>query len=125
MALLLLIALVANVRLNNVVQSLFRVRETPERVAAANALLAHVPPDASVAATSFLGPHLAQREEIYFFPGNGSYPAEYIDRAEYIAADSRPPGGNKEVIELLREYMQNPEWELVAQEGDFVLLRHR
>ncbi len=125
MVVLLLIAVVANVQLNNVVPSLLRVRETPERVAAANALIAHVPPDAAVAATSFLGPHLAQRERLYFFPGNGSYPAEYIDRAEYIAADSRPPGGNKDVINLLRTYMQNPAWELVAQEGDFVLLRQR
>ncbi len=125
MGVLLVIALVANVQLNNVVQSLLRVRETPERVAAANALIAQVPPDAPLAATSFLGPHLAQREQIYFFPGNLSYPQSYIDRAEYIAADSRPPGGNRQVIELLQKYMQNPAWELVAQEGDFVLLRKR
>ncbi len=70
-------------------------------------------------------PHLAQRERLYFFPGNGSYPAEYIDRAEYIAADSRPPGGNKDVINLLTHIHAEPRWELVAQEGDFVLLRQR
>jgi uncharacterized membrane protein len=125
MVVLLAIAVVGNVYLNNVVPSLLRVREPPERVAAANALLAYVPPRAAVAATSFLGPHLAQREEIYFFPGNKSYPQEYIDRAEYIAADSRPPGNNQQVIQLLRQYMENPAWELVAQEGDFVLLRRR
>lgn len=125
MLLLLLGAAIANVRMNNVVQSLLNVRESPQRVAAANALLRQVPRDAAVAATSFLAPHLAQRQEIYFFPGSGSYPREYIDRAEYIVGDRRPPGGNRQVIELLDDYLQRPDWELVAQEGDFVLLRHR
>ena len=125
MLLLLLGALFANVRMNNVVLSLLNVRESPQRVAAANALLRQVPRDAAVAATSFLAPHLAQREEIYFFPGSGSYPREYIDRAEYIVGDRRPPGGNRQVIELLNDYLQRPDWEVVAQEGDFVLLRHR
>jgi uncharacterized membrane protein len=125
MAILLMIALWANLRLGNVVQSLWNVREPAHRVAAARALLAHVPPDAAVAATSFLAPHLAQREEIYFFPGNRSYPRAYIDRAEYIAADSRPPGNNREVRELLDDYLGRPDWHVVAQEGDFVLLRRR
>jgi uncharacterized membrane protein len=123
--LMVVFAMYASLAWNNVAVSLWRVREPPERVAAANALLAQVPPDAAVAATSFLAPHLAQREEIYFFPGSGSYPREYIDRAEYIVADSRPPGNNRQVIELLAEYMRRPDWELVAQEGDFVLLRQR
>jgi uncharacterized membrane protein len=122
---MLLMVAYASLAWNNVVASLWRTGEPAQRVAAANALLARVPPDAAVAATSFLAPHLAQREEIYYFPGNQSYPPEKIDRAEYIVADSRPPGNNREVKELLAKYMERPDWQLVAQEGDFVLLRRR
>ena len=123
--LLLLIAVYANLAWSNVVVSLWRQREPAHRVAAANALLAQVPPDAAVAATSFLAPHLAQREELYFFPGNASYPREYIDRAEYIAADRNTPGDNEKQRALLDDYLSRPDWEVVAEEGDFVLLRRR
>lgn len=126
MALLLALALAANVGLNNVALGLARNHEPPERVADANAIVAAVPPGAALAASSFLAPHLARREQLFFFPGNGSYPLRYVEeRAEYLVADRRPPSGNKEERALLESYLRSPNWRLVAQHGDFVLLRRR
>src|SRR5207237_616407 len=79
------------------------------------------PPGAALAASSFLAPHLAQREQLYFFPGNKSYPLSYVEqRAEYLVADRRPPSGNREERELLADYLRLPDWELIAQQGDFM-----
>jgi len=126
MALLLVIAIGANIYLNNVVLGLARNHEPPARVADARAIIARVPPDAALAASSFLAPHLAQREQLFFFPGNKSYPLRYVEeRAEYLVADRRPPSGNRQERELLAEYLRRPDWQLVAQHGDFVLLRRR
>jgi uncharacterized membrane protein len=126
MALLLVIALGANIYLNNVVLGLARNHEPPERVADAQAIMAQVPPDAALAASSFLAPHLAQRQQLYFFPGNKSYPLRYVEeRAGYLVADTRPPSGNRQERELLADFLRRPDWEVVAQQGDFVLLRRR
>ena len=116
-------ALVANVALNNVVLSLVRNHESAERVADARAIIAQVPPGVPLAASSFLAPHLAQREELFFFPGNRSYPRAYLARAQYLVADLHAPGMSQEERELLHDYLHRPDWEIVAQEGDFVLLR--
>lgn len=106
----------------NALWSTLRNRDSAQRIADARAVLAHVPPDAPVAASSFLAPFLAQREGLYFFPGNRSYPEAYIARAEYIVTDTSdllPPRGH----ELLASYRQSGEWEVVLQRGDFLLLR--
>ncbi|NJN68267.1 MAG: DUF2079 domain-containing protein [Chloroflexaceae bacterium] len=123
MALLVVGALVANVALNNVVLGLLRHHESAARVADARAIIAQVPPGVPLAASSFLAPHLAQREELFFFPGNQSYPRAYLARAEYLVADRHAPGMSQEERELLHDYLHRPDWEIVAQEGDFVLLR--
>lgn len=126
MGLLLVIALGANVYLNNVVLGLAHNYEPPARVADAQAIIAQVPPDAALAASSFLAPHLAQRQQLYFFPGNKSYPLRYVEeRAAYLVADTRPPAGNRQERELLADFLRRPDWELIAQQGDFVLLRRR
>jgi hypothetical protein len=112
--------------LNNVVLSFARNHEPPARVADAQAVMAQVPPNAALAASSFLAPHLAQREQLYFFPGNKSYPLRYVEeRAEYLIADRRPPSGNRQERELLAAYLERPDWQVVAQQGDFVLLRRK
>ena len=112
MGLLLMIALGANIYLNNVVLGLARNHEPPARVADAQAIIAQVPPDAALAASSFLAPHLAQREQLYFFPGNKSYPLRYVEeRAEYLVADQRPPSGNRQERELLADFLRRPDWE--------------
>jgi uncharacterized membrane protein len=126
MGLLLVIAIGANIYLNNVVLGLARNHEPPARVADAQAIIAQVPPAAALAASSFLAPHLAQRQQLYFFPGNKSYPLRYVEeRAAYLVADQRPPSGNRQERELLADYLRRPDWELIAQQGDFVLLRRR
>jgi uncharacterized membrane protein len=126
MTLLLVIAFGANIYLNNVVLSLARNHEPPARVADAQAIIAQVPPEAALAASSFLAPHLAQREQLYFFPGNKSYPLRYVEeRAAYLVADRRPPSGNRQERELLADFLRRPDWELIGQQGDFVLLRRR
>ena len=120
---LLLIGVIGNLTLNNVVKSALTNRESPQRVADARAIIAQVPPHAAVAASTFLAPHLAQREEIYFFPGNPSYPAEYVDRAEYIVLDRRPIDKDPELLAALDKYLNHPEWQTLAEQGDFVLLQ--
>lgn len=118
---LLLFALVNCALWNNVLLSTWRRQDTPQRVADARAVLSELPPDASVAASSFLAPFVARREGLYFFPGNRSYPEEYIARAQYIVTDTSaalPQRGQ----ELLREYLAGGEWEVVARQGDFLLL---
>ena len=124
---LLALALATCLVMNNALLSLARNHEPASRVADAQAILALTPPDAALAASSFLAPHLAQRQQLYFFPGNGSYPRRYVEeRAEYLVADRRPPSGNKEERALLDSYLHSPLWQLVAERGDFVLLqRHR
>jgi uncharacterized membrane protein len=122
--LLLAIAIGGNLWLNNAILSLARNHEPAERVADANAIVRLTPPGVALAASSFLAPHLAQREELFFFPGNRSYPRSYVEeRADYLVADRKPPSGNKEERALLESYLKSPDWILFAQRGDFVLLR--
>lgn len=106
----------------NAVWSALRRADTPQRIADARAILARVPPDAPVAASSFLAPFVARREGLYFFPGNRSYPEEYIERADYIVTDTSerlPARGH----ELLQQYLATGTWQVAAQQGDFRLLR--
>jgi uncharacterized membrane protein len=59
------------------------------RIALAEALIARVPPEASLAATNRIGPHAARREGLYVFPGDDIiYPTSYVERAEYLLVDS-------------------------------------
>lgn len=123
---LLALAVVTCLGMNNALLSLARNHEPAARVADANAMLTLVPSDAALAASSFLAPHLAQREQLYFFPGNGSYPRSYVEhRAEYLVADRRPPSGNKEERALLDAYLHSATWQLLAERGDFVLLKRQ
>ncbi|MBP8251008.1 MAG: DUF2079 domain-containing protein [Herpetosiphon sp.] len=115
--------LVGSLTLNNAIKTALSNREPAQRVADARAIVAAVPPDASVAASTFLAPHLAQRREIYFFPGNNSYPAEYVDRAEYLVFDRRPPANNDKLREAIKRYLNDPNWQIVQEHGDFILLK--
>lgn len=60
---------------------------THERVAAIQKLLEKVPADAALATTNKIGPFAAQRERIFFFPGNVIYPADKITQAEFLLID--------------------------------------
>ena len=121
---LLLIGVIANITLNNVVKTAISNREPSQRAADARAIIAQIPADAALAASTFLAPHVAQRQQLYFFPGNNSYPAEYVDKAEYLVADRNPPSDKNWVLPALESYLNHLDWTIVAERGDFVLLQH-
>lgn len=93
-----------------------------ERIATAHMLMEQIPSNAPLAVTSTLGPHLARREELYFFPGGGLiYATELVQRSEYLLVDLREvPADYQDHLQQIR---QSPEWRTLAHEHDFVLLR--
>jgi hypothetical protein len=112
-----------------------RFHETPQRVAAANRLAAMVPPDAKVAASSFLGPYLLPRRYIYNFPPAPYSPYNFGDRQsprfvglDYIMVDPEAsalevnPISGKSALALLQSM---PEWELAATQEDLYLYRRK
>lgn len=111
-----------NLTWNNLAIRALRQPESAQRRAAAERVLKLIPQDAAVAASSFLGPHLAQRQELYFFPGTNSYPLP-IERVEYVVADLKLDTGEaaREKLNLLAAA---PEWKLVQEDTDYLLF-HR
>jgi hypothetical protein len=110
-----------NIPLRNPVVSAFRNPEVPERVAIMERMKARIPPDARVAATSFLGPHLIPREELYFIPGGEMH--HQVDEAEYAFIDARAATlQGSGFVEALRA---DPSWELIDEERELLLFRKR
>jgi uncharacterized membrane protein len=69
--------------------TLLGARPNWERIALVEGLIAQVPPEAALAATNRIGPHVARRQGLYVFPGdNIIYPTSYVARAEYLLVDS-------------------------------------
>ncbi len=93
-----------------------------QRIAAAHEVMALVPPDAPLSVTSTLGPHMARRRELYFFPGGGLiYPTEFVERGEYLLVDLHevPP----EYADWLQAMRQGEQWRTLTEQHDFVLLK--
>lgn len=89
----------------------------PLRPAAAmDALLAQIPPDATVSAGIHVAPRLARRETLRFFPD--------LREATWIAVDvwfwGDPYGAGYEVWEAV---LRDPQWETVAAQDGLVILR--
>jgi uncharacterized membrane protein len=123
-ALALLVASIGfNLTWNNLALRAWRQPEPVERRQAAARVLSQIPSDAAVAASSFLGPHLAQRRELYFFPGTNSYPYS-IELADYVVGDLRLDRGET-AQQALAQLAADPAWELVARDTDYVLYRRR
>ncbi len=125
-ALLTLVALVAlvNLPLKNPVISALRNPERPERVALMERMKARIPPDAVVAATSFLAPHLLPRQAIYFIPGGKMH--HHVDEAEYAFIDLRASGLRAEAArgnDIVARLRADPAWTVVHEEDDLVLFR--
>ncbi|HMQ32147.1 MAG TPA: DUF2079 domain-containing protein [Chloroflexaceae bacterium] len=123
-----MVALVAllNIPLRNPVVSAVRNPESPARVAVMERMKARIPPEAKVAATSFLGPHLLPRLEIFFIPGGKMH--HQPDEADYAFIDARAAGLRAEAArgnDILGRLLADPAWELVDQEDDLFLLRKR
>ena len=89
-------------------------------IADAHAMIALVPADAALSATSTLGPHVARREQLYFFPGNVIYPPAIATNGDYILADRNEiPAADQPLFQAV---LNSPDWRIVAERGDFILL---
>jgi uncharacterized membrane protein len=127
--------LVMQVPFKNPVVRAFLYPEPAERVAAANRLVSMVPPEARVAASSKLAPHLLPRRYIYNFPPAPYSPYNFGPREredyadlDYVLVDPAAsaldvPGnalGGRSALDLLRGL---PEWRLVVEDQGLQLYR--
>ncbi|MEI7771334.1 MAG: DUF2079 domain-containing protein [Chloroflexales bacterium] len=105
-----------NIPLKNPAVSAFRNPETAARVAVMERMRAEIPPDATVAATSFLAPHLLPRT-LYYIPGGKMH--HQIDEAAYAFIDTRASAiQGAGIVETLRA---DPRWQIVDEQDDLVL----
>lgn len=115
-----------NIPLKNPAVSAIRNPERPERVALMEQMKAMIPPDAKVAATSFLAPHLLPRTEIFYIPGGKMH--HQPDEADYAFIDRRASGliaAAEQGNDILGRLLADPAWEVVADEDELILLRKR
>jgi uncharacterized membrane protein len=94
----------------------------PPRVTAhhrlAGELMALIPPDAALSAQSGLYPHLAHRQEAYFFPA--------VNDAEYVFLDVTGPSFPitlKEVYVTMQRLLDSGEYGVLAARDGYVLLQ--
>ncbi len=117
-ALVLIIGLL-NIPLKNPAVSAFRNPEAAARVAIMERMRQEIPPDAVVAATSFLAPHLLPRR-LYYIPGGKMH--HQIDEAAYAFIDTRASAiQGTGVVAALRA---NPRWQVVDEQDDLVLFHN-
>jgi uncharacterized membrane protein len=125
-ALMVLLVLLLNIPLRNPAISALRNPERPERVAIMERMRAEIPPDAKVAATSFLAPHLLPRTELYYIPAGPMH--HQADEAEYVFVDRRASGLRDQLAlgnDILGRLLADPAWEIVDEADDLILLRKR
>ncbi|RRR74498.1 MAG: DUF2079 domain-containing protein [Candidatus Viridilinea halotolerans] len=111
------LVLLINIPLKNPVVSAMRNPERPERVAIMERMKAQIPPDAVVAATSFLAPHMLPREKIYFIPGGPMHHPP--DLADYVFIDSRAAA--LQGTGIVEGFRNDPRWRLLDQAEDLLL----
>lgn len=121
-----MVALVAllNLPLKNPVISAVRNPESPARVAVMERMKARIPPEAKVAATSFLAPHLLPRLELYYIPGGKMH--HQPEEADYAFIDARASGLRAEAArgnDILGRLRADPQWEVLREADDLILLR--
>ncbi|HMA33106.1 MAG TPA: DUF2079 domain-containing protein, partial [Chloroflexia bacterium] len=127
---LLVVAAGVNVLLHNPIVAAFRYPESPARIAAAERLIAAVPPAAQVAASSRVAPHLLPRQYIYNFPPAPYSPYTMTDfrGLDYILVDLRASGNNDSPQlpadrTALQVLAASSEWTLLADAQDYRLYR--
>jgi uncharacterized membrane protein len=84
-----------------------------------NALLAHVPPTASVAATDTLNPHLSDRFTLFLLPDPQSYTADYV-AIDLSAAASTSQPADQEMYEAM---LISGNYRIIGTAGQVVLLQ--
>ena len=110
-------ALVINVVLKNPVLVTLRYHEKPERIGLMEAFRVQIPPDARVAATSFLAPRLLPRQHLYYLPNAPMFPS--LDQADYLFIDARSAAMRESG--QLAQFQAGPEWRVVRQDSDLWL----
>jgi uncharacterized membrane protein len=124
---LLAVALVVNVALHNPVLSAVRYPEPAARIAAVNRLIALVPPEAQVAASSRVAPHLLPRRWIYNFPPAPYSPYSMADfkALDYILVDLRASGNESNRlpngVNAAQALETSPEWTLIREDQSYRL----
>jgi len=94
--------------------------EAPFDVKKVNQLLKQIPENAKVSASNVITPHLAQRQFIYFFPT--------VKDAEYIVFsmfDNNYLMSVEENDKHRNNYLNSPEWQIVAKEYPVFLLKKK
>ena len=92
--------------------------ETTKRMGAAHELKALIPPDAAVAASTTLNPHVSQRQQVSLFPD--------IEQAEYIFLDvtaSPYPIDAANQWWRVQKLLNSGDWGVVAARNGYLLLR--
>lgn len=115
-----LTTLAANILMGNPVVP-YLAKGSTSRTAAANQVVAMVPPDAKLAVSSLLAPHLSQREHFYFFPPHEFYTNNPVQVADYILIDLRTDGDASVVPQLRRD----PAWQVLYNADDYLLLKRK
>lgn len=113
-----------NIPLKNPAISAFRNPESAERVALMEQMKARIPPDAMVAATSFLAPHLLPREELFYIPGGPMH--HQVAEAEYAFIDTRASGLRAEAErgnDIVGRLRTDPNWQIIAEADDLILFQ--
>ena len=109
-----------HIPLKNPVVTALRYYEDPQRVALMEEFARQIPSDATVAATSFLAPHLLPRQQLFYLPPGPMHHG--VDEAEYAFIDERA-----QVLqahpELLTHLRSDPDWRLVAQQDELLLFK--
>lgn len=114
-----LYALMVNMLLKNPVVTTILYREEPARIALMEEMRAMVPPDASLATTSFLAPRMMPRRQIYYLPPGPMFPP--LERAEYLFIDTRASA--LQGSDFVAQIRAAPEWEIIADADDLLLVR--
>lgn len=114
-----LYALVINMLLKNPVVTTILYREEPARIALMEEMRTMVPPDASLAVTSFLAPRMMPRRYIYYLPHGPMFPP--LERAEYLFMDTRASA--LQGSDFVARIRAAPEWEIVVDADDLLLVR--
>jgi uncharacterized membrane protein len=106
----------------NPVVSLFLYREPAARLATADQIVAMIPPDARIAASSRLTPHLLRRYNYYYPLADQAV----LPTLTYIAADvsgnSFDAPTSRAQLEALRS---SPDWELILDRNGYQLFKRR
>lgn len=94
--------------------------KAPFNIKKVNRLLGSIPCDAKVSASNVIAPHLAQRQYIYFFPA--VHDAEYI---VFSVFDDYYLMSAEENEKYRKQYLNSPEWKIIAKEYPVFLLKKR